>query len=50
MVKSLEKLLHSFLDFFLFFKLCKCDNTFIGDLESTEQGYMQLHYILQLFF
>ena len=24
--------------FFLFFKLCKCDNTIIGDLENTEQS------------
>jgi len=37
-------------NFFLFFKLWKYDNTFIGDLENTEQGYIECHYILQLFF
>ena len=28
------------LDFLKFFKLLKCDNTFTGDLEITEQSYI----------
>ena len=34
---------------FLLFKLWKYDNTFIGNLESTEQSYIWFHCILQLF-
>ena len=34
---------------FVFFKLWKYDNTFTGDLENTEQSYIQFCYILQLF-
>ena len=33
-----------FFSSFLFFKLCKYDNTFTGNLENTEQSYIQLHY------
>ena len=32
-----------------FFKLQKCDNTFTGNLENTEQSYTQFYYILQFF-
>ena len=28
----------------------KYDNTFTGELKNTGQGYIQLRYILQLFF
>ena len=35
---------------FNFFKLWKYDNSFTGNLENTEQGYIWCHYILQLFF
>ena len=41
--------MYSFFNVYLF-KLWKYDNTFIGDLENTEQGHLQFHYILQLFF
>ena len=34
----------------LLFKLLKYGNTFTGDLENTEQSYIQFHCILQLFF
>ena len=33
-----------------FFKFWKYDNTFTGDPENTEQGYILFTYILQLFF
>ena len=33
-------ILSFFLLSFLFFKLGKYDNTFTGDLEDTEQGYI----------
>ena len=32
-----------------FVKLQKYDNTFTGELENTEQDYIQFHGILQFF-
>ena len=42
--------IYNHFSFFLFFKLWKYDNTFIGDLENTEHSYIQFYHILQLFF
>ena len=38
-MNSLKKFIH-FFSYFLFFKLWKHDNTFIGNLEITEQNYI----------
>ena len=37
-----------FLSFF-FFKLLNYDNTFVGDLENTEQSYILFYYTLVIF-
>ena len=43
---------HFFFFLFKFFFLIteNYDNTLTGDLENTEQSYIEFHYILQLFF